>query len=149
MTTTTIDLTTVTSKNQRGNHFKIKLAEVIKSLGFTVDIERPYTIKCNTKPIRIDLVVNSILGLETKLYMDTNMAYKYVGPMPEIQTDNNDAPTKWAAVCGQDAGGFAFLRSRSIPCFAVNNLIRSSRDIINEFHIHHDELEVFILNALQ
>ena len=45
MTTTTVDLTTVSSKNQRGNLLKLKLAEVLRSLGFTVEIEKGYVIE--------------------------------------------------------------------------------------------------------
>ena len=149
MTTTTVDLTTVSSKNQRGNLLKLKLAEVLRSLGFTVDIEKGYVIEGNSSLIKIDLVVNNTLGIEDKLYMDTNMAYKFVGPMPEIASDNVDAPTKWAAICGQDAGGFSFLKRRDIPCLALDKSMRCSADVKQQFTIDHDELECFILDALQ
>tara|TARA_R100001530_G_scaffold52615_2_gene38847 strand:- start:178 stop:630 length:453 start_codon:yes stop_codon:yes gene_type:complete len=150
MTTTTVDLTTALSKNQRGNLLKRELAKVLRSLGFTVEIEKPYNIRCNSNPIRIDLVINNILGLENKLYMDTNMAYKFVGPMPEIVQDNpRTAPTRWAALCGQDAGGFPFLRNRAIPCYALDESKRCSSNVKQEFGINHDRLEAFILDALQ
>ena len=149
MTNTIVDLTTATSKNQRGNVLKHTLAEILESLGFTVEIERPYHIKGNSAPIKIDLVVNGILGIEGKLYMDTNMAYKFVGPMPEIQSDNQDAPQKWAVLCGQDAGGFSFLKRRNITCLAIDKTIRSSANIKQQFVINSDELECFILDALQ
>ena len=87
MTTTLVDLTSASSKNQRGNVLKLALADALTSLGFTVKIEKPYHIVGNKSPIKIDLVVNGVLGIENKLYMDTNMAYKFVGPMPEIAED--------------------------------------------------------------
>ena len=149
MTSTTVDLTTVSSKNQRGNALKLALADVLTSLGFEVEIEKPYYIKGNASPIKIDLVVNSTLGIEDKLYMDTNMAYKFVGPMPEIAEDNDNAPTKWAALCGQDAGGFSFLKRRGIHCLALDNEIRCSKNVKQRFIIDHDQLECFILDALQ
>ena len=149
MTTTTVDLTSVKTKNQRGNLLKERLAEVLKLMGFTVEIEKPYTIHCNLNPIKIDLVINEILGIETKLYMDVCMAYKYVGPMPEIQKENSNAPFKWAALCGQDAQGFAFLRHRGIPCLALDDTIRTSNDVKQQFIINHNQLEVFVSNALQ
>ena len=149
MTTTIVDLSSVSSKNQRGNLLKIKLAEVLKSLGFKVDIERGYIIKGNSSLLKIDLVVNDKLGIEDKLYMDTNMAYKFVGPMPEIESDNPDSPTKWAAICGQDAGGFSFLNRRNIPCLALDKSMRCSSNVKQQFTINHDELKCFILDALQ
>ena len=149
MTSTLVDLTTASSKNQRGNVLKLALADVLVSLGFTVEVEKPYYIDGNKSPIRVDLVVNGTLGIEDKLYMDTNMAYKFVGPMPEIKEDNEDAPTKWAALCGQDAGGFAFLRRRDIPCLALDPELRCSQNVKQQFVIDHDHLECFILDALQ
>jgi hypothetical protein len=149
MTSTTVDLTTASSKNQRGNVLKLALADVLTSLGFEVEIEKPYCIKGNSNPIKIDLVVNGTLGIEDKLYMDTNMAYKFVGPMPEIAEDNADAPTKWAALCGQDAGGFSFLKRRGIHCLALDNEMRCSGAVKQQFVIDHDQLECFILDALQ
>lgn len=149
MTTTLVDLTTVSSKNQRGNALKLALADVLTSLGFKVEIEKPYYIKGNSNQIKIDLVVNGTLGIEDKLYMDTNMAYKFVGPIPEITEDNDNAPTKWAALCGQDAGGFAFLNRRGIHCLALDNEMRCSGNIKQQFVIDHDQLECFILDALQ
>jgi hypothetical protein len=149
MTSTTVDLTTVSSKNQRGNALKLALADVLTSLGFKVEIEKSYYIKGNSNSIKIDLVVNGILGIEDKLYMDTNMAYKFVGPMPEIVEDNDNAPTKWAAVCGQDAGGFAFLQRRGIHCLALDNEMRCSYNVKQQFVIDHAQLEYFILDALQ
>lgn len=149
MKTTTVDLTTVSSKNQRGNLLKHTLADVLRSLGFTVEIEKSYHIKGNSSPIRIDIVVNGVLGIENKLYMDTNMAYKFVGPMPEIESDNTNSPTKWAALCGQDAGGFGFLKRRGISCHALDKTIRCSSNVKQQFVIDHDELECFILDALQ
>jgi len=149
MTTTLVDLTTATSKNQRGNVLKLALADVLVSLGFTVEVEKPYRIKGNSQPIRIDLVVNGTLGIEDKLYMDTNMAYKFVGPMREIAEDNEDAPTKWAALCGQDAGGFSFLKRRNIPCLALDPEMRCSNNVKQQFVIDHTQLEYFILDALQ
>ena len=149
MSTTLVDLSTVSSKNQRGNILKLKLAEVLRELGFTVNVEQGYTIKGNSGPIKIDLVVNDVLGIEDKLYMDTNMAYKFVGPMPEIESDNKDAPKKWATICGQDAGGFAFLKRRNISCLALDKTMRHSKDVKQQFIINHYELECFILDALQ
>lgn len=149
MTTTLVDLTTASSKNQRGNVLKHSLASIIESFGFKVDIERPYQINGNASPLKIDLVVNDILGIEDKLYMDTNMAYKFVGPIPEIMLDNADAPTKWAALCGQDAGGFSFLNRKGIPCLALDKSMRCSSNVKQQFTINHDELECFILDALQ
>lgn len=149
MSSTFVDLTTASSKNQRGNVLKLALADVLKSLGFKVEIEKPYYIKGNSNPIKIDLVVNDTLGIEDKLYMDTNMAYKFVGPMPEIIEDNSNAPTKWAALCGQDAGGFAFLKRRGIQCLALDSEMRCSGNVKQHFVIDHDQLECFILDALQ
>lgn len=149
MTSTLVDLTSATSKNQRGNILKLALADVLTFLGFTVEIEKPYHIVGNKSPIKIDLVVNKILGIENKLYMDTNMAYKFVGPMPEIAEDNSHSPTKWAALCGQDAGGFAFLKRRGISCLAFNSEMRCSQNVKQQFVIDHNQLEYFILDALQ
>lgn len=149
MATTLVDLTSASSKNQRGNVLKLALADALTSLGFTVKIEKPYHIVGNKSPIKIDLVVNGVLGIENKLYMDTNMAYKFVGPMPEIVEDNENPPTKWAALCGQDAGGFAFLKRRSIPCLALDTETRCSQNVKHQFVIDHDQLECFILDALQ
>lgn len=149
MATTLVDLTSASSKNQRGNVLKLALADVLTSLGFTVEIEKPYHIDGNKSPIKIDLVVNGSLGIEDKLYMDTNMAYKFVGPMPEIAEDNEDAPIRWAALCGQDAGGFAFLKRRGIPCLALHPEMRCSQNVKQQFVIDHDQLECFILDALQ
>tara|TARA_R100001530_G_scaffold134254_2_gene108788 strand:- start:19 stop:468 length:450 start_codon:yes stop_codon:yes gene_type:complete len=149
MTTTTVDLTPAKTNNQRGSFLKERFAEVLELMGFTVEIEKPYIIHCNSNPIKIDLVINKILGIETKLYMDVCMAYKYVGPMSEIQMENSNAPLKWAALCGQDANGFAFLRHRGIPCLALDDTIRNSNDVKQQFIINHNQLEVFVSNALQ
>jgi len=149
MKVTTVDLTTASSKNQRGNLLKHNLADALRSLGFKVELEKPYYIEGNSSPIKIDLVVNDVLGIECKLYMDTNMAYKFVGPMPEVESDNDNAPTKWAALCGQDAGGFSFLKRRGLNCLALDKTIRCSSNVKQQFVIDHDKLECFILDALQ
>ena len=140
---TTIEIPSTLSKNKRGKKFKEDLAAIIIDLGFSVEIEKPYKIIGNTRPIKLDIVVNSILSIETKLYMDTNMAYKYVAPMADIQTDNEVSPQYWAAICVQDANGFPWLQRHDVSCLAFEHL-RRGKEVIELVHVNLTTLKDFI-----
>lgn len=140
---TVIQIPSTLSKNKRGKKFKEDLAAIIVDLGFSVEIEKPYEIIGNTRPIKLDIVVNSILSIETKLYMDTNMAYKYVAPMADIQTDNEVSPQHWAAICVQDANGFPWLQRHGVSCLAFEHS-RRAKEVIELVHVNLTTLKAFI-----
>ena len=144
---TIIEIPSTLSKNKRGKQFKEDLASIIADLGFSVELEKPYVIIGNTRPIKLDIVVNSILSIETKLYMDTNMAYKYVAPMGDIQTDNEVSPQHWAAICVQDANGFPWLQRHGVHCLAFEPR-RRSREVIKSVHVNLTTLKEFINAAI-
>ena len=148
MTTTTIKLPRELTANQRGKHLKNSLAEIIKNLGYKVDIEKPYVIKGNDGSLKIDLVINDVIAVETKLYIDTNMAYKYVGPIEDIQTDNDNPPTVWTVIVAQDAGGFPWLQRHNVRCLSLLNTKRTSKDIVESIEVNPLQLKAFIDAAL-
>ncbi len=128
----------------RGNKFKKELAAIIDDLGYSVQIEEPYNIDCNAGPIKIDIVCNVILAIEVKIYMDTNMAYKYEAPIKDIITDNKIHPTHWVAICGQDAGGFAWLERHNIPCLSFEEPRSAKAGALESIHVNLTTLKNFI-----
>ena len=139
-----IELPRTLKATARGNKFKKELAAIIADLGYSVQIEEPYSIDCNAGPIKIDIVCNVILGIEVKIYMDTNMAYKYEAPIKDIITDNKVHPTHWVAICGQDAGGFAWLERHNISCLSFEAPRSAKAGALESVHVNLTTLKAFI-----
>ena len=135
-------------KNKRGSELKLFLAGALRNLGFEVEVEARvyYTANGTQKYIHHDITITNTfpkIVLEIKVYMDTNMAWKFIGPQP-LLNKLYPGQYKYAAIIGQDASGADICIEHDNPVLVLDKNSRKTDDPLEVIQLDMTSLREFI-----